>query len=902
MLALELLLKRLNSTLTLNAAKAIIALLFVSISAATYSQSFTPSQQQIEQFKKLPLAQQQQIAQQMGFDISLLRQSKSMSEDDKQGEIDFIQRDIDSKQISEELSKQSIVGDASKALKPFGFDIFEARTEAISSSDNTPVPSNYIMGPGDSVKLELFGKESGQFELEVTNDGSVNLPGLGPLQVAGVSFQELKNLIREKFEQNKIGVTSYVSMGQLKTIQIFLVGEVYKPGPLVISSLSTITSALINSGGVSEIGSLRNIELKRNGKTIETFDFYDLIVKGDTSKDIRLEQGDVLFVPTAQNIVSIDGQIRRPAIYELTQNETAGDLLALAGGLLPDADSNSLQLVRSVIGGGLTITNIDANNKNSLSQGMANGDFLRAPRANLEFSNAIIVSGAINLPNIIADTADLKLSDTITKKTLLINTDVNYALILRKQRFDQTTTVIQFKPIDVLRSEYDFDLQAFDELVFFNRVASETNETSETSKTSKTGKAVKNNNENQAGETLVKGNLKTAQEELKVVEAEFLQEYETDRFKTDTFTRKDTSELSRKELLSVVISRLKSEASESNPLQLIEVVGQVKYPGVYPLPMDVSLEKVLNAAGGLTESAHLENAEISSLILEDGVSNIQHKQISLLRQLVLPESQQVKFRSKDVLNVVRIPQWFENNTIELKGEVVFPGIYQISERETLSSVIDRAGGLTANATIKAAVFAREELKLKEKRNIDKSIADLREKLANNNLSNSQFSRTIDYESATQVLNDLTNVEPLGRMVIDLAAIVENNDAADIQLKNGDVLTIPNVTPAISIIGEVFVSTTYRFDNSLSINDYIDLAGGVREFGDASKLYIVKANGSVFVPESNFWFTDSKQRALEPGDTIVVPRDVTNYESIGLWQGITQIVYQTAVALAAIGSL
>jgi protein involved in polysaccharide export with SLBB domain len=867
---------------------------FFLLSFTAVSQISAPTTQQIEQFKNLPRPQQEALARQMGFDISLLDQvnangANGQSQEDNQ-DVDFVSREVDNEAISKELAKQSIVEDASAELKPFGYEIFESREDAITPSNNVPVPSNYIVGPGDSVKLQLFGKESGQYELSVTNEGNIDLPDLGPLKVAGTNFQELKDLVKQKYDQQKIGVTAFVSMGQVRTIQIFLVGEVYRPGPLVVSGMSTLTSALINSGGVNEIGSLRTIELKRGGNTVAYFDLYDLIVRGDTSGDVRLEQGDVLFVPTARNIVSIEGQVRRPAIYELLKNETVGDLLSLAGGLLPTADASSLQLVRSDVQKGLTIANVDMASSESLNKKMMNGDFLRVPKANLEFSNAIIVSGAINLPNIIADTG-LKLSDTVTEQTLLTNTDLHYALLLRKQRFDNKTTVVQFKPLDVLTGKFDLGLQAFDELLFFNRVAQDVVE------------EVADDEESQKiAANVVEGDLKAAQDDLKTEEAKFLQDAETNRFKTDSFNRRDSSQLSRKALLASVISRLKSEASEKHSLQLFEVTGQVKYPGVYPLPVGISMQKVINAAGGLTESAHLENAEVTRLQVDNGVSNVEHMRVNLLNQLAMPESQQFALKSKDVLNIVRIPQWFENNNIELKGEVVFPGVYQISEGETLSSVIERAGGLTSKASSRAAVFSREELKQKESENIEKAIVDLKQQLANSNLSNSQFTRAVDYQNASEILDDLTDVEPLGRMVIDLEAIVNGMESADIELKNGDVLSIPNITPAVSIIGEVFVSTTYRFDAKLSVDDYISLAGGVREYGDASKLYIVKANGSVVVPESDFWFSETTEQVLEPGDTIVVPRDVTNYDNISLWQGITQIVYQTAVALAAIGSL
>lgn len=880
--AFKLFLNRLISTRTLNVAKAIIATALITTAGVSHSQSFTPSPQQIEQFKNLPRAQQEQLAKQMGFDLSMLESAKSGSKNNKQeSEIDFVERDLDTKEVSAELAKQSVVEKSTAKLTPFGYDIFESREQATQPSANIPVPSNYVIGPGDSVKLQLFGKEAGSYELAVNNEGNIDIPDLGPLNVAGTSFSELKELVKQKYEQQKIGVTPYISMGQLRTIQIFLVGEVYQPGPLVVTGLSTITTALINSGGVNKIGSLRNIELKRNGKTVSKFDLYDLIVYGDTANDIRLEQGDVLFVPTAQNIVSVDGQVRRPAIYEMLPTETVADLFKLVGGFLPSADKNSMQLIRGGSSNGLSIINLAANDKASMRKALQNGDFVRVPKANQEFSNAIVVNGAINLPNIIADSG-LTLKDLITKRTLLSNTDLEYALVARKDRFDTQTTIIQFKPIDVINGNFDLVLQAFDELLIFNRVG-------------------QNVVKGVAGE-VVDGNLKASQDDLKSNDADYLQGVEAKRFTTEAFEKASTADFSRKALLAPLIARLKSEATNKDSVQLAEITGQVKYPGNYPLPQLPNLQSMLSAAGGLTEAAHLESAEISSVIFVDGISTVRHTNINLIEQLLLPAVQQVAVKSKDVVNIVRIPQWFENNTIELKGEVVFPGRYQISEGEKLSSIIARAGGLTNSATIQAAVFSREELKEKERKNIEKAVQDLREQLANNNLSNNQFSRTIDYQNATDVLNDLSDVEPLGRMVINLKDIVAGINSADITVKNGDVLSIPNITPAVSVIGEVFVTTTYMYRNDLTVSDYIQLAGGVREYGDESKVYIVKADGSVSVPENDFWFTGGSEGLLEPGDTIVVPRDVTNYDNISLWQGVTQIIYQSAVALAAIGSL
>ncbi|MFQ3248847.1 MAG: polysaccharide export outer membrane protein [Glaciecola sp.] len=880
MKAFETMLNHLNSTHIVHAVKAATAFIILNLSTAVYSQSFVPSQQQIQQFKNLPRAQQEQLAKQMGFDISMLQGSSATANAvAPSNNNEVVERKVDEKQVSKELSRQSVAETKSTSLKPFGYDLFdEDRVSAVTPA-NIPVPNDYIMGPGDSVNLQLYGKETGSYDLMVNNEGNVDIPELGPLSLAGISYNEAKKLIAQKYKQQKIGVQAFITMGHLKTIQVFLVGEVYRPGTLTLNSLSTVTTALFNSGGVSNIGSLRNIQVKRNGKTVAKFDLYDLIIYGNNGNDIRLQQGDVLFVPTVSKIVSVSGEVRRPAIYELVESETFNDVLKLAGGLLPNADSSSIQLVRNDFVEGLKILSIDSSKNDPKQTELVNGDFISVTKANLEFTNAIRVMGAINSPQLVSLSQNPKLSSIVKKTSVLNNTDLNYGLIVRRAKLDQFTTIIQFSPSKLIDGTFDTDMKSLDEVLLFNRVSNNT------------GSALE--------EKIVTGNVKSSEENIKTNEAEFVEQNELEAFTTKQISIYSFVRFSRKQLLAPVIARLKSEASDSHPVQLIEVVGQVKFPGVYPVAQNSSLSNALRAAGGLTESAHLQNAEISSLTIEAGASDMVHRQVNLKTQLSLPEENQISLTSKDVLNVVRIPDWYENDVVTLSGEVTFPGTYQISNGETLSSLIVRAGGLTEKANSEAAIFTRDELKQKEMRNINKSVEDLRQELASNSLSSSQFSKTVDYENAKKILDELTSVKPVGRLVIDLHSILNQEVSNDLELKNGDRLFVPNITPAVSIIGEVFMPSTHWFDEGATLDDYLSKAGGIKEYGDASNLYVIKADGSVLIPESSFWFTANNKSLLSPGDTIVVPRDVTNYENLSLWQSVTQIIYQSAVAVAAI---
>ena len=200
------------------------------------------------------------------------------------------------------------------------------------------VPVDYIVGPGDTLVIQLYGNEPATYELTVERDGRINFPKIGPIMVSGMTFDAARDAIEQHVSKQLIGTRVSVTMGDLRSIRVFVLGEAQKPGSYTVSGLSTMTNALFVSGGVKKIGSLRNIQLKRDGRLVSTLDLYDLLLHGDTSGDHQLLPGDVIFIPPIGNTVSVYGAVRRPAIYELKNEKTAEQAIELAGGLLPDAD------------------------------------------------------------------------------------------------------------------------------------------------------------------------------------------------------------------------------------------------------------------------------------------------------------------------------------------------------------------------------------------------------------------------------------------------------------------------------------------------------------------------------------------------------------------------------------
>ena len=214
----------------------------------------------------------------------------------------------------------------------FGYDIFQFSPTSFSSVENMPVPETYMVGPGDEILIEYFGIEAIKEKTFISRDGLLSLPEIGPLNVTGLTFIEMKELIKGKVSRELVGVFVSVSIIRLRSIKVYILGEAYKPGAYTISALSSVSNALFVSGGVNEQGSLRNIQVKRGGKLISTYDFYDLLIKGNTKTEVVLQDGDVIYVPFIENKIKIGGSFKRPYIYEFIEGETLQDAVNLAGG------------------------------------------------------------------------------------------------------------------------------------------------------------------------------------------------------------------------------------------------------------------------------------------------------------------------------------------------------------------------------------------------------------------------------------------------------------------------------------------------------------------------------------------------------------------------------------------
>jgi protein involved in polysaccharide export with SLBB domain len=723
-----------------------------------------------------------------------------------------------------------------EALNPFGYDLFAGYASTFAPATDVPVPADYVIGPGDTINAQLVGNTKGNYSLVVGRDGQINFPELGPIAVGGMHFDQLRTSLEKRVREQMIGTQLSVSMGELRSIRVFVLGDAAQPGSYTVSGLSTITNALYVSGGIKRIGSLRNIELKRNGQTVVKLDLYDLLLKGDTHADVRLMPGDAVFVPPVGSQVSLVGEVRRPAMYEIKGETTAAELVALGGGLTSQADGTLATLERVDQQRQRVTVNVNLANASGSAARLRMGDVLRVPGIRPSLEDSVTLSGYVYRPGQFQYHKGMRLSEVLPSvDELRPNGDQHYVLIRRELPPDRRVQVFSAdlaKAVTQPGSASDIELQPRDRIYAFD------------------------------------------------------------------------VESGRDQVIEPLLRDMRTQSQFDQPTQQVRVGGKVKVPGQYPLEPGMHVSDLIRAGGSLGEAAYGTQAELTRYTVEGGEARESELiKVDLNKLRAGDRSADIQLQPFDYLVIKEIPKWAAEEEVEVRGEVKFPGIYPIHRGETLRSVVERAGGLTDLAFARGSVFTRKELKERERKQIETLAGRMQSDLAQLSLSVAQETGK-DASSALSVGNslmaNLRNAEPVGRLVINLNRVIVSKPGgeSDVVLKDGDRLIVPRVSQEVTVIGEVQSTTSHLYDTNLSREDYIQMSGGLTQRGDKKHIYVVHADGSVVARSSKAWFSQSSDE-IKPGDTIVVPLDAERMRPLPMWQSITTIIYNLAVAAAAI---
>jgi protein involved in polysaccharide export with SLBB domain len=737
------------------------------------------------------------------------------------------------------VTKLPLVRQGPTALRPFGYDLFDRPISTFAPTTNVPVPAEYVVGPGDELDMQLYGSKNASFKLSVGRDGRVNIPQLGPVSVAGMTFPTAKATLESQVERQMIGVHASVSMGETRTIRVFVLGDAKQPGSYSISGLGTITSALFAAGGVQPIGSLRNIQLKRRGELVRRLDLYDMLIRGDTTDDARLLSGDVIFIPPVGPTVTVDGEVHRPAIYEIRNETSVADVLRLAGGLTPEADTTKAALTRIDAALHRVVLQVDLGAGGTGSTtAVRNGDTLRIARLRPTLDAGILVQGYLYTPGAFAYRSGIRLTDVIRSvDDLRPNADLHYVLIRRELPPDRRITVLSADLVAALNnpgSDADPQLLPRDRITVFDLQSSRDrvikpllDDLKLQSNIGLPDEVVRiDGRSNVPGQYPFEAGM-TVRDLIRagggLRDDAFGGSAELTRYQVVNGASRVT-ELIKVDLAAVLrgdpAANLKLQPFDTLSIKEIEawtdqafitLRGQVKFPGNYSVKPGETLKSVLQRAGGLTQYAFPEGSVFTRKELRDR----EQKQLDMLAQ-------------------------------RMQSDIAFVALQA-------SNVPGSAGGAASALAV-----------------------------------------------GQSLLSQLRATRAVGRLVINVPAILRSpvGSQYDVALRDGDELIVPRVQQQVTVIGEVQTVTSHLYRPGLSRDGYIALSGGTTARADTGRTYVVRADGSV-VSQGSRWFSGAPN--MEPGDTIVVPLNAEHIPPLPFWQAVTQIIYNVAVAFLAVHS-
>jgi polysaccharide biosynthesis/export protein len=810
---------------------------------------------------------------------------------------------------------------ASQHPERFGLNVFRRGAAATNSLPmDLPVGPDYVIGPGDGLSIDLWGGVSQRLFRNVDREGRVQLPEAGPLLVSGKSLGEVQQSVQRVLRTQFRDVSADVSLLRLRSVRVYVVGEVVAPGAYDVSSLSTPLNALFAAGGVTARGSLRSIEHYRGKELLEHVDAYDLLLHGVRGDLKRLENGDSLRVPPVGPSVTVDGMVRRPAIYELHGEKNLNDVLDLAGGILPAAALRHIEVQRMEAHEKRTMLSLDvgesvdeialraAFEKFQIQDGDEIHIFPIAPYN----SGSVYLVGHVLRPGRYSYQAGMKLTDLVSSyKDLLPEPAGSYAEIVRIAGPDNRPVVESFnlaralahpesapllKPLDTVHIFGRYDLEAAPDILV-------TGEVRAAGRYRISGREHIRDAIYQAGGLTPESWLESAQLFRDLPDGT-----------TKVFSISLRAALAGDPLNNVLVEPrdhivVHRQPERVNPASVF-VRGEVARPGRYPLAQGMRISDLVSAAGGVLRSADPASADLVHYAVSGGTSVLKptgEQTVNLSAAAGGHSTNDLFLNDGDVLTVPQRERWNDiGATVTLRGEVAKPGVYGIEPGERLSSLLRRAGGMLPTAYPEAAMFDRIDVKKMQEQTRQDLIQRLEQE---STVVKTAVTTTGSEEAALQeaalqqrqrVIEGLRRAPVSGRLVVHIRQDQKNfaGSSDDIELRAGDTLEIPKQPGFVLIVGQVYNSNAITYTPGKNTEWYLSRAGGATGLANKRAIFIIRASGSVTSGSGGMWSGGVRSSTIGPGDTIVVPeRAVVGSSAWKNLVAIAQIAQAGALAAA-----
>jgi protein involved in polysaccharide export with SLBB domain len=762
-----------------------------------------------------------------------------------------------------------VAGSVGRILPVYGTELFANVPDTFAPVQRLPVTPDYVIGPGDELLIRTWGQVTQNLHLTVDRSGSIYIPQVGEFRVAGLKFRELQSFLKARFDRVYRNYDLNVNLGQLRSIQVFVTGEARRPGSYTVSSLSTLVNAVFACGGPGPQGSLRHILLKRDGQTIADFDLYDLLLKGDKSKDTNLETGDILYFASVGPQVAVVGSVNVPAIYELREHQSIAEALALAGGVSAAAETSTLEIERTqkqTDGPSARVAIDVAMDATSLSAPLRNADIVRVRAEAPRFDKTVTLRGNVATPGRFAWREGMRVRDLIPNKESLLTPDY----WLRREQLG--LPVADFQPM-------------------LPPVKVETPST-------------------QPGQTI---NRPATPEDAQTINSGLFPGL-TAGVPNDTATPQGNTAQFQTLAASGENGAEAKGAQPGNATQVPgaahETLGSGPHLVTAPhFPIETQVVRTspdIDWSYAVVERVDPKTLTTRLLPFDLGAAVLQHD-----------DGANLALEPGDVITIfsdadIRVPRAQQTKYIRLEGEFVHSGVYSAQPGETLRQLVMRAGGLTPQAYLYGSQFSRESTRREQQQRLDEYVSALSYQIevSGSNKASSvvspQEAMTVgaSVSSQRELVNRLREIRATGRIVLHIDPLKSDvGSLPDLSLEDGDRFVVPPVPSTVGIVGAVYDPNSFVYQAHKLAGDYLRNAGGPNRNADRRQIFIIRADGSVVSKQyldRTLWADDKFNRVvIYPGDTIIVPEQLNKTT---LLRGLTDwsaVFSQFALGAAAI---